>query len=159
MGPSDSFSAPVPATPPAVCPPPCGPRRQSHGPGPVATLIKLVINASSESSAQQTDILDEQSHLSKPEDVTNEEYASFYKSLPNDLVESKNKRNVIKLYVRRGSFIMDGCDGLRAVQQRSAVQRHHAVQRRPRQAVRTLTVGRQPYGDAKVGPPQGPHLP
>ncbi|CAO2607564.1 Heat shock protein HSP 90-beta [Lemmus lemmus] len=52
-----------------------------------------------------------------PDDITQEEYGEFYKSLTNDwrapfdLFENKKKKNNIKLYVRR-VFIMDSCDEL-----------------------------------------------
>ncbi|KAJ2921489.1 hypothetical protein H1R20_g15603, partial [Candolleomyces eurysporus] len=56
-----------------------------------------------------------------PNDISQEDYASFYKSLTNDwedhllapfdLFESKKKSNNIKLYVRR-VFIMDDCENL-----------------------------------------------
>merc|ERR1711939_361301 len=63
--------------------------------------------------------------MRKAEEVTTEEYASFYKALSNDwedllsvprrapfdLFEGKKKRNNIKLYVRR-VFIMDDCEEL-----------------------------------------------
>merc|ERR1711975_203872 len=61
--------------------------------------------------------------MRKPEDVTHEEYASFYKALSNDWEEhsavkhfsfeggGKKKSNAIKLYVRR-VFIMDNCEDL-----------------------------------------------